>query len=126
MGPTKVAIIDAGEWGSLRHANGDYSDFVKHLERAAGGARRWEGSTTSPAADVKVVASVDEARSWLGGDGVAIFISRGMVRAAKALASAYPRMHVILFTGLVPEGEVVFIDKRWFEPRFLERIIESS
>ena len=111
---TKVAIIKAGEWGKLSQAGGDYDHFTRQLQDTLDEAeqKRWTGGKEK-AAEVKVVKNVDEARAWLSGKGVAIFLTRGMQYVAEALAKESPKMRVLVFTGLLPEGKVIYISKDW-------------
>ncbi|MBI4032768.1 hypothetical protein HY374_03620 [Candidatus Berkelbacteria bacterium] len=107
---TRVAIVNAGHWGNLREGDDDYTSLVEKLEESLKKAKRTDDQ---PAADVRVVRSTDEALAWLYNRDVIIYISRGMTDEAKKVAAEHPRIRVILFTGLVPDGEVIFVSKTW-------------
>lgn len=111
---TKVAIVKQGEWGSLHQSHGDYDLLTKELERRL----HDEPDRTHPDRpderrfDVKVTKNTQDALSWINGSGGAIiFISRSMIAEAKRVASEHPRLRVIVWTGLLPEGEVIFAYK---------------
>ena len=121
---TKVAIVKAGEWGILSQAEGDYDYLVERLTDTVDQATTGSGPDASKAAESRVVGSTKEALSWLGRRGVIVFVSRGMCREAQQVASEYPGIRVVLFTGLVPEGEVIFISKGWgLDHEQVERVL---
>lgn len=55
---------------------------------------------------------------------VVIFMSRDMGWWAKKFAAAFPEKKILVFTGLVPEGEVIWVDK-WLiaDPQNLRDIV---
>ena len=109
--PTKVAIVKAGEWGDLRQGKGDYDSVIERLEVALREAKR--AIDSQPAAAVQVVQSTQEALSWVMGSGTIVYISRGMIREAEKVAAEHLSVRVVLLTGLLPEGRVVFVNKTW-------------
>ena len=102
--PERVAIINAGEAFSSSRAHGDYEGFNQLLEEVL----------KEKGASVKTIADVDEAISWLSSTGgVMVFTTIGMAEEAKRVAKEHPRLKVVLFTGAMPRGEVVFVNKGW-------------
>ena len=106
--PKSMAVIDAGEWGEMSRADGDYTDLVSLLKNDL--ERR--------DAEVAVATSVDEAQSWLNsrGGGTIIFTTRGMIGEARQLAVADgSRIRVVVLTGLlprwIPDDGVIWVDK---------------
>lgn len=125
----KVALVKAGEWGSKRQDKGDYDELVERLTNIVEEARQEAGPDRCKikAAKSYVAGSTQEALSWLGGHGVIVFVSRVMATEAKEVASKHPGIRVILFTGLIPEGEVVFISHGWLlQRKEMERILLDS
>jgi hypothetical protein len=110
----KVAIVKQGEWGGLHQSAGDYDLLTEELERRL----RDEPDRTHPDRpderhfDVKVTRNTQDALAWISGSGDAIiYISRSMIAEAKRVANEYPRLRVIVWTGLLPESEVIFVYK---------------
>ena len=108
---TKVAIVKAGEWGNRRQSEGHNDELVERLERWLNEAR-W-GTDDQPAAEVRVVKTTDEALAWVAGRGAIVYVSRGMAEEAKKIATEHRYIRVTLFTGLIPDEEVVFVQNNW-------------
>ena len=107
---TRVAIVKAGHWGNLRQSKGDYDFVVQELEASLKEAASSDGK---PCAEVRVVESTEEALAWLYSRGIIVYISRGMTDEAKKVAAEHRYIRAILFTGVIPDGEVVFLRKSW-------------
>lgn len=122
----RVAIVDKGEWGVVKRARGDYADLNERLKKALEAAETSDlRGHKEKAAEVRIVHDVKEASEWLqeyGGYGVIIFTTRGTLGEAKRFAEQFPKIRVILLTGLLPEGEVVLFNKAWLRDR--EQIVE--
>ncbi|PIR97933.1 MAG: hypothetical protein COT89_01625 [Candidatus Colwellbacteria bacterium CG10_big_fil_rev_8_21_14_0_10_42_22] len=105
----RVAIINDGQWGRMERNRGDYDVLTKALVKKLSKATNAHGE---PEGEVQTFESTTEAMQWLQGGtrtGIVIFTTRGMVDVAKRLAVENPRLLVFLFTGLIPEAEVVFV-----------------
>ena len=112
----RVAIVNAGEWGDMKQSRGDYDLLVEELEGILKEAK--------PAAQVSVVPSTQDALYWVGTDiGCIVYITRGMTREAKKVTAEHPDIRVVLFTGLLPEGEVVFVKKGCASAAYIEDIV---
>ncbi len=105
---TKVAIVNAGGFGAHHADRGSYDSMVEsiqlHLERA-------KDSQDRPSAEVAVVATTTDALKWIWGRGVIVYVTKGMIREARKVAAENPEVKVILLTGSLPVGEIVFVSK---------------
>jgi len=52
-----------------------------------------------------------------------VFISRGMEKEAERIAKAYPKVRVIVFTGLIPEGKVIWVKKATVDIETVRKIV---
>ena len=110
MTPKRVAIVKAGEWGDMKQDEGHYDRTVELLEDFL--RKEMWASENQPKFAVAVVPNTSDAFSWLGGSaGAIVYISRGMLDEAHKIASEHPRVRVVLYTGAIPEGEVVILSK---------------
>ena len=71
---------------------------------------------------MEVLETADAARKRLqqGGVDKVIFTSRDMLLRARELKGAFPRVEVIVLTGLIPEDEVMIVSKNWLGSTSLE------
>lgn len=117
----RVIIVGEGTWGQA--TPGDYKDLVELFRDSLGGA---VDSYSIPGSDqaenekifrVEVVATAVEAEQIIKSAALnqpiekVIFVSRGMELIAERLAATYPQIRVIIFSGLVPEGKIVWVNK---------------
>jgi len=116
----KVAIVNEGEWGSVKREEGTYDTFASDLEKYLTEATWSDGDKR---AKVKVVKNSEEALSWLQNAGAMIFVTRGMLWKAKEIAQKHRHIRVVLFTGLIPEGEVIFAEKGYLNREQIEAIV---
>lgn len=109
----RIAIINQGEWGMMEQSQGDYDPIVGALEGMLSTIMDplLHVGREPPKGEVRVIDDAVEAQRWLRDGDIAIFITRGMISVAKRLAAERPRLKVFLFSGLVPNGEVVFAPK---------------
>lgn len=124
--PTQtVAIVNAGGWGDLSAEKGSYDEFAGLvqgiLERAE---RRGFDGAVYKAAEPHVVRNIQEALVKLGGHGVLVFLTRGMLGEARRIKQQYTEIRVIVFTGLIPADDVIVVSKGWvLTSEQLERVI---
>ncbi|MDP3762900.1 MAG: hypothetical protein Q8Q97_02405 [bacterium] len=118
--PTRVAIVNEGEWGAVKREEGDYDEFAGTLEKCLTEATWSDGNKK---AEVKVVKNSEEALSWLQNAGAMIFVTRGMLWKAKEIAQKHRHIRVVLFTGLIPEGEVIFAEKAYLNREQIKAIV---
>lgn len=111
----RVAMVFAGEWGMARRSEGYYYEFEDMLFQAIDGATRHNssGQEREKVAEVQRFGSSSEALEWLNGEGAIIYTTRGMEWEAETAAKKHPRLRVILITGLIPGGKVVYVQKDW-------------
>lgn len=109
----KVLIVLEGQWGSVKPES--YKDTVEAFKLALDKAKVSLGGEEEKAAETTIVETVKEAEELVrrGGIHVLMFISRGMERKAEELAARYPKTRIIVATGLIPEGKVVWLNKWW-------------
>jgi hypothetical protein len=107
----RIAIVSAGEWGSAKRAEGHYDELEQTFFRALEAAETTSFNSVKKerAADVKMVASAEDALQWVGSFGTIIFMTRGLIHDAKRIARDRPSVRVVVYTGLIPEGEIVFV-----------------
>ena len=105
----RVVIVDDGQWGSVKREKGEYDAVVEYLSRTLKAVVNQEGERQ---AEVEVVKTTEGGLLWLGGTGgIMIFVTRGMLEKARRVAKEYRHIRVILFTGDIPEGEIIFLNK---------------
>lgn len=117
---SRVVIVAEGGYGGLDDL--DYLKFIDVLIRQL--TDTTPEFSHEPVLDVKVAVHTNEALEQLGGMGTIVFISGSMLGEAKRVKAQHPSVEVVLFTGLMPDNEVILIDKAWFlDGRALRRII---
>lgn len=113
-----VIIVKEGEYGLMKQSKGDYDDLIASLKRTL---KEW--------AEVEVVETTEKAENSIvkkGADSV-IFVSRGTLPKAQAIRKKFPEINVFLFTGLVPNDEVILLSKTWgLSPDAIREIILSG
>jgi len=108
----RVLIVKEGQWGSVKPE--EYEEQIELYQRILDEAKDYKGEK---AAKVEVVATAEKAEKIIKTAplndkiDVVIFISRGMEWIAEKFAATYPRTRVIVFTGLIPEGKVIWLQK---------------
>jgi|GEM_PF-2892992 len=111
--PKRVAIVAEGTWGAMQEKG--YDNWTQSMVTMLEGARR--KGREEPRAIVEVVPSVTALRERIGHypghPDIVIFRTRGIVREAHAIKRDYPDVKVVVFSGLLPEDEVIFVDKSW-------------
>jgi|SRR3989344_23031 len=114
MTPTKVAIIKSKGWGWTKPE--EYDSLAEELRDALAREKYTDGGER---AEPRIFSMASEALAWLDGYGSMIFLSRGDIDVAKEVASKHPDVRVVLYTGLLPKGEVIYIGKAWGSNRLL-------
>jgi len=116
MKKQRVVIVNEGAWGEVTKES--YDSFVRFIKREIERAmRRYpsSGEEKKRAESVIVVESTDEAikRLDMNDVDILIFNSRGMIPEAREIKRKYRRLKVILLTGLIPDDEIILMDKGW-------------
>ena len=130
----RVIIVKEGQWGGIKEE--DYLPLVnlyrEVLERAEVPGPYGDGKKEK-AARVEVVATVAEAEKKIKEAplnqriDVVVFISRGVEVEAERLAKSYPKTRIVVFTGLIPEGKIIWVDKaHCADPKMIENIVLHS
>src|SRR3989344_1402236 len=94
----KVVIVREGQWGLVK----------------------------KKIAEVEVVEASAEAllKLRMGGIDTLIFISRDKLAEARQIKKVHRRLKVVLFTGLIPEEEIILVDKGWLlDSREIKHIV---
>ncbi len=131
----RIIIIQEGQWGSLKHE--DYQDFVDYLVNILSNIKReFDGCFSKKGekeAVVEVVATSAEAEAQIRQQAanaridIVIFVSRDMSTTAERFAKMFPKTKIMVFTGLIPDGQVVWVDKKWLmSPEILKNIVLSG
>jgi hypothetical protein len=102
----RVVIVNTGGRRLLLAEKGGYDSFVAFLKDRIEGLKEEK-------IIVEVVTSVEEAMKFFSRMGVLIFITLGMLNEARRIKESHPWLRVIVFTGLLPEDEVILFHKRW-------------
>ncbi len=118
----RVLIVNAGGRLSLSAEAGSYDQTVENLQRQINGLQRLDG-TDEKIATVEVVESVEVAEKQSNTANVIIFVTAGLLDAAQSIKSKHPHLRVIVFTGLIPEVEVIVLSKQWWTLELIRDII---
>lgn len=131
MAPKRVVIVNAGGFGRLDASNGDYDGFIGLLSRFLDTLTQNAPVTgkEEKAVIVEVVTSVEEAEGRVNQGQVdcLIFITRGLLAEAKRIKMKHPHqgLKVIVFTSLMPENDLILLDKSWLSSEALKAVILS-
>jgi predicted CopG family antitoxin len=114
----RVVIVKEGDYGMLSTVKGDYDSWIDLIKRWIENAKKPAGFLTKKeekAATCEVVETAKEAweKAEKGQVNIVVFKSRSMIAKAHKFQEKFPRLRVVLFTALWPEGELVIIDKKW-------------
>lgn len=124
--PKVVLCVREGTWGALPQESAvRYLEtcIVEPLQRAR--QRDLDTKEETPAACVEVMDTLEQAKERLtrGGVDVLVLNSRSMIGEARSLKKQYPRVQVMVLTGLIPQDEVVLVAKDWLQGEGLIKII---
>ena len=121
MYPVKVVIVTSGAWGKV--TDEEYRRYVNVLKRHIAEANETHKKlmhTDIDQYEVGEVKSPDNAiaklRAWdhdMIPRGILVFVTRGLAEKAEEIAAKYPELKVFVFTGLIPDRKVRYINKTW-------------
>jgi len=114
-GLKRVVIVNAGERMLLSAKKGSYDTYVNAFKRGVDNIN--EDTKEKSLAPVEVVKSIKEVK--LEDVDVLIFVSLSMLLEAREIKKKFPHLKIMVATGLLPEGEVVIVDKSWLTPELL-------
>lgn len=112
----KVIIVNEGGFGDLSAEKGDYNKMIELITAALEEEQKsLSGAGKEKPVEVTVVKTSNEAEEKMAGNDVdiVVFVTRGMLAKARGIKATYPRVKVVVLTGLLPEDEVVLINKIW-------------
>jgi len=116
MEQKRVLFVNEGSWGSVKKEEYDIliGSLKRLLERATKKDYRSD-EEKKRAKSVAVAASTEEAMEEVKKNhvDVLIFNSRSMIPEAREIKRQHRRLKVIVLTGLIPDDEVVLMDKGW-------------
>ena len=117
-----VVIVREGTWGRLTQEDKD-RDVAMHKRVLETPIFRFRIPGLLPKgkeeqrADVEIVATTDDARKRLATHpkvDVVFFDSAVNIPAARALKLEYPKLTVVVLTGMIPKEEVLILNRDWF------------
>lgn len=116
MAGKRVVIVKEGIWGLM--GGDDYDSWIESVVNSLNRATKkdaYSGEETKMAESVEVVATLKEAEVLIRESRVDILIlkSRSMIQGAREIKAENPRLKVILFTGKVPDEEIIIANKGW-------------
>lgn len=123
----RVLIVQEGQWGSVQ--KDDYQKFTDWCVEILSDVKTAAGEKE---AIVEVVATAAEAEVKIRLEAlnqktdVVIFLSRSMGGIAKEFTAKFPEKKIIVFTGLIPKDQVIWINKLWISSRLTLREIVLS
>lgn len=111
----KVLFVREGTWGVATQEDEDrYREMIERIVReiktGGSGADR-----DAPVATVETVETAEDAvrRLEQGDVDVLVFNSRSHVSTARELKKRFPRVKMVVMTGLIPKDEVIIVNKAW-------------
>ncbi|MDO8436179.1 MAG: hypothetical protein Q7S82_02220 [bacterium] len=111
----KVVIVTEGEWGGMSHLKGDYDPFIQRIQKIIENAETTNiFGKKEKSATIELVETFKDALAKVenGRVDVLVFISRGMLSHARLLSKTNLRkIKIVLFTELVPDDEVIIVEK---------------
>jgi uncharacterized protein involved in cysteine biosynthesis len=112
----RVLIVKEGHFGEVKQEEyAEEIELFRHALEVAEVPSLIGREKKEKAAKVEVVETAQEVEKILSREKVdaVVFISRGMESSAEKIASSYPKTRITVFTGLIPDGKVVWVDKTW-------------
>lgn len=114
--PVPTILLVRGTWGDVSRKEADQiTDLVaEHLRKLQ--RKDTQTGEMIPRVNVEVVENETEARTRLFRQPrikTVVFCSRGLVEAARRTKQEFKTTSVVVFTGLVPDDEILFVRKTW-------------
>src|SRR3990167_7637133 len=109
----RVVIVKGGQWGDATPEDYDWVALIvkKLLEEKTVG----QGKEEKIFASIEIVNGIKEARKapYIMSD-IFIFLSQSQAEEAKALKKGLrSRAKVIVYSGRIPDDEIIWMSKRW-------------
>jgi hypothetical protein len=117
-----VVLVKQGGWGQVTKS--EYDDFINFLKRQI--EKNYAKGTTHDEINFEIVddlASIEDRLSTLNDIDTLIFISRSEIDNARKIKKQYSHIkNVIVLTGLIPDEEILIIEKTWLSEELLRRL----
>lgn len=121
---TRVVFVRQGTWGITTQEEEDgYLEVIKLSVSII--KNHGPHADMEAAATVETVETSDDARRRLeqGNVDVLVFNSRSHISAARELKRHFPRVKIVVMTGLIPKEEVIIVHKAWIHGEEITRRI---
>jgi len=117
----RVVLINEGSWGSVSPES--YRRLLESIRNSMKMLKSPDGK--NDLAEAEICELKEAEKKIKEGETVdfLIFNSRGMLDVARRIKKEYPRLKVVVLTGLLPEEEVILIDKNWISGEFLQNLL---
>ena len=120
-----VVVVDNGEWGQMRRAEGDYDVFTDFVRKMFSGRGKEDEGQAMVVADTPE--ALDAIASWTSdSDAVVVYITRGMLAEARRLKETHPDIRVVVLTGAsddLREPDLVIVEKGGLNYEILDQAI---
>lgn len=113
----RVIIILEGQWGTQE--KGHYKQYAEAIKRTIEGIKRRESRGPDEeeiqVAEVEIIDTYRQVRERIikTNIDILIFLSRSMISKAKNVKKLWPSKDVLVLTGLIPEDEIIILNKTW-------------
>ncbi len=116
MRQKNVVIVKEGTYGGVKQE--DYDEIAEIVRRVLEGLTRKNSSNLLEEekvfASVEVVNTAEDARNKsLNNLDILIFLTLAKTEVARAIKKERPQTDVIIYTGLIPDDEIIWINKGW-------------
>ena len=119
MSEKRLAFVKEGGYGMVTQGEYDQlaesiSDYYEHLVKV-GVEKESSLSAEKSFASVEIIGSVEEAEKKARNHeiDVLVFLTRGQVEKARKIQKACPWLRVVIYTGLIPDDEIIWVNKVW-------------
>lgn len=77
--------------------------------------------------EVELIDDMEELKKKIRSEVIhaVFFLAKKMAPAAQELAAEFAPTRFFVFTGRIPEGQVIYIEREWLEPNFMRRLIAT-
>ena len=114
-----IVLVKQGGWGQVTKP--EYEDFISYMKRNI------EKIESNIEIKFDVVDSLDDIKdrlTVLNDIHTLIFISRSEIETARKIRKQYSHINnVIVLTGLIPDDEILIIEKPWLTEGLLKWLV---
>lgn len=125
----RIVIVRQSAWGGVKKETYDSQiNLIKEALEEATEKYYHQGKERERkrAKSVEVVDTIEEVWKKAKRDemNILIFLSAGRASEARAIKEKYRHLKVLILTGLIPDGEIIWVSKRWAsEMKILKTIV---